>query len=98
QMPDHPSLAMHELIRKLGNFIPQSPKDVTVMQRRLIRAGIRKEGALKMLYGAKVICGLGLPLLTAGAVVSANWDPGNKFATIIMAGAMGFFGPNEYVR
>ena len=98
QMPAHPSLAMHELIRKLGNFIPQSPKDVTVMQRRLIRAGIRREGALKLLYGAKVIAGLALPLLTASAVMGANWDSGNKFATIIMAGAVGFFGPNEYVR
>ena len=98
QMPAHASLAMHDLIRKLGNFIPQSPKDVTVMQRRLIRAGIRKEGALKMLYGAKVVGALALPLLTAAAVVGANWDAGNKFATIIMAGAMGFFGPNEYVR
>jgi tight adherence protein C len=98
QMPVHPSLAMHELIRKLGNFIPQSPKDVTVMQRRLIRAGIRKEGALKMLYGAKVIAALALPALTAATVAGLNWDSGNKFATIIMAGAVGFFGPNEYVR
>ena len=98
QMPSHPSLAMHELIRKLGNFIPLSPKDVTVMQRRLIRAGIRKEGALKVLYGSKVVCGIALPLLTAVSVAGTNWDSGNKFATIIMAGAMGFFGPNEYVR
>jgi tight adherence protein C len=98
QAPAHPSLAMHELIRKLGNFIPQSPKDVTVMQRRLIRAGIRKEGALKLLYGAKAAFGIALPLLTALSVVGANWDPGNKIAAIIMAGAVGFFGPNEYVR
>jgi tight adherence protein C len=94
----HPSLAMHDLIKKLGNFIPQSPKDVTVMQRRLIRAGIRQEGALKILYGAKIIAGIALPSLTALALMGANWDSGNKFATIIMAGAVGFFGPNEYVR
>jgi len=50
------------------------------------------------LYGAKVIGALALPLVTAAAVVGSNWDSGNKFATIIMAGAMGFFGPNEYVR
>src|SRR6185436_852577 len=57
-MPQHPSLALHDLIKRLGNFIPQSPKDVSVMQRRLIRAGIRGEGALKLLYGAKAICGV----------------------------------------
>src|SRR5258706_8873860 len=62
-MPQHPSLALHDLIKRLGNFIPQSPKDVSVMQRRLIRARIRSEGALKLLYGAKAICGGGFPLL-----------------------------------
>src|SRR5580658_4900575 len=98
QMPSHPSLAMHDLIKKLGNFIPQSPKDVTVMQRRLIRAGIRNASALKLLYGAKLVFGIALPLVTAVVVSGSSWDTGNKFATILAAGAIGFFGPNEYVR
>jgi tight adherence protein C len=97
-MPVHPSLAIHELIKKLGNLIPQSPKDVTVMQRRLIRAGIRNENALKILYGAKAILGVALPLLTALTIVSSSADPGNKAAAILAATAVGFFGPNEYVR
>jgi tight adherence protein C len=97
-MPNHPSLAMHELIKKLGNIIPQSPKDVTVMQRRLIRAGIKNPNALKMLYGSKVVLGIALPLLTGVAVAGASSDAGNKFAAILAAGAAGFFGPNEYVR
>ncbi len=69
QMPSHPSLAFHDLIKKLGNIVPQSPKDVTVMQRRLIRAGIRNDSALKILYGAKAALGVGLPLITALAIV-----------------------------
>src|SRR6516164_4138859 len=64
-VPSHPSLALHDLIKKLGNFVPQSPKDVTIMQRRLIRAGIRNENALKILYGAKAACGIAFPLLMA---------------------------------
>ncbi len=98
QMPSHPSLAMHDLIKKLGNLIPQSPKDVTVMQRRLIRAGMRSPNALKMLYGSKVVLGVTLPLLAAVSVAGMASDSGNKFAAIIGAGAMGFFAPNEYVR
>jgi tight adherence protein C len=98
QMPSHPSLAMHDLIRKLGNIIPQSPKDVTVMQRRLIRAGLRNPNSLKLLYGSKVVMGVALPLVTAVGVVGTSSDPGNKFATILAAAAVGFFGPNEYVR
>src|ERR1041385_9262341 len=97
-MPSHPSLALHELMKKLGNFVPQSPKDVSVMQRRLIRAGVRHEGALKILYGAKAVCGIALPVLTATALTSSTADSGNKIAAVLGATAVGFFGPNEYIR
>lgn len=98
QMPSHPSLAFHDLIRRLGNFVPQSPKDVTVMQRRLIRAGIRREGALKVLYGAKAALGVAFPTITTALVIGSETDPSNKFVAILIAAAVGFFGPNEYVR
>jgi tight adherence protein C len=96
--PIHPSLAFHELIQKLGNFVPQSPKDVTVMQRRLIRAGIKDENALKILYGAKAGLGVIMPLLMGALVANTSMDSSNKIAMTLMAGAIGFFGPNEYVR
>ncbi|MEP7351980.1 MAG: type II secretion system F family protein [Acidobacteriota bacterium] len=97
-MPSHPSLAFHDLIKRLGNFVPQSPKDVTVMRRRLIRAGIKGDNALKILYGAKGSLAIALPLLAGSAVLGATWDPGNKIAVILAATGLGFFGPNEYVR
>ena len=98
EMPSHPSLAFHDLIKRLGNFVPQSPKDVTVMQRRLIRAGMRKEGALKILYGAKAVLGIAFPLIALAVVAGSETDTSNKFIVVLLATAMGFFGPNEYVR
>ena len=98
EMPSHPSLAFHDLIKRLGNIVPQSPKDVTVMQRRLIRAGMRNESALKVLYGAKAVCGVVFPLIALAAVAGSDTDPSNKFIVVLLATAMGFFGPNEYVR
>jgi tight adherence protein C len=95
-MPAHPSLAIHELIKRLGNFIPQSPKDVTVMQRRLIRAGVRNENALKILYGAKAFWASRCPA-DALLVVPSSADPATS-SWHSGAGAVGFFGPNEYVR
>lgn len=97
-MPSHPSLAFHDLIKRLGNFVPQSPKDVTVMRRRLIRAGIRNENALTVLYGAKAALGVALPLLVSSMVLGADTESGNKIAAILAAVGVGFFGPNEYVR
>src|ERR1700727_292213 len=82
-VPTHPSLAIHELIKRLGNFIPQSPKDVTVMQRRLIRAGIRNENALKILYGAKFVCGVSFPLIMALAVSATSAESTNKIAGVL---------------
>ena len=97
-VPTHPSLVFREVVKKLGDLIPASPKDVTVMQRRLIRAGIRTPNALKYLYGAKVGLGITLPLLGMIGVANLATDPGNKFMFIAVMGAAGFFGPNEFIR
>ena len=98
QMPRHPSLVFHDLVKKLGSILPASPKDVTVMQRRLIRAGIRNPGALKMLYGAKLILGLVLPIAAGFALVASPLGAERKSLAVMGALAVGFFGPNEYVR
>jgi tight adherence protein C len=97
-VPSHPSLAFHDLIKRLGNIVPQSPKDVTVMQRRLIRAGIRKESALKILYGSKVALAVSLPLVTTALVSGSSAEAGNKIGAVLASIAIGFFAPNEYVR
>lgn len=98
EAPIHPSLVFHEIVKKLGNMVPASPKDVTIMQRRLIRAGMRGPNAVKFLYGAKIACGITFPLIMTLAVAGSGADSSNKFMAILAAGAIGFFGPNEYVR
>jgi len=96
--PVHPSLVFHDIVKRLGALVPVSPKDVTVMQRRLIRAGIRNPNALKILYGAKALFGVLLPALVTLSIFNTSTDQTNKFAAILAAVAVGFFGPNEYVR
>jgi tight adherence protein C len=98
EAPVHPSLVFRDLLQRLGTLIPASPKAVTVMQRRLIRAGFRNDRALKYLYGAKCVLGIGFPLLVAALVANTNADPSNKFIAVIAAVVIGFFGPNEYIR
>ncbi len=70
--PVHPSLVFHDIVKRLGTFVPVSPKDVTVMQRRLIRAGIRNPNALKILYGAKALFGVLLPALVTLSIFNAS--------------------------
>lgn len=94
----HPSLAFHELVKKLGNLLPTAPKDAGVMQRRMIRAGFRKPGAIKLVYGSKVILAVLLPLATTALIAKSEADSNNKIVAVLASLAIGFFGPNEYIR
>jgi tight adherence protein C len=98
QAPRHPSLAFRDLLRRLGALLPASPKDVTVMQRQLIRAGVRNPGALKTFYGAKVILGGLLPLVATLALATAELTTERKMIFVLLCLLTGFFGPNQYVR
>lgn len=96
--PVHPSLVFRDMVKKLGDLVPASPKDVTVMQRRLIRAGFRGPNALKVLYGSKAILGISLPLLMFVVVAGSSTDSTNKIVAVGGALAFGFFGPNQFVK
>jgi tight adherence protein C len=98
KIPVHPSLVFHDLVKRLGNLVPASPKDVSIMQRRLIRAGIKGPNALRILYGAKILLGIALPVLMSFAVAGSAADSSNKILAVLAAAAAGFFGPNEYVK
>ena len=95
--PVHPSLIFRDLAQKLGNLVPASPKDVNLMQRRLIRAGFRGPNSLKVLYGTKAFFGLVLPLATIVGLAGVDMDIGNKIAGAGFAALLGFIGPNQFL-
>jgi tight adherence protein C len=97
EMPTHPSLLFRDMLNRLGTVLPTSPKDMSVQQRRLVRAGMRGPNALRMLYGSKVILGVTLPLVMSVVVWNSASDGSNKMLAVLAAAGLGFFGPNEYV-
>jgi tight adherence protein C len=97
-IPSHPSLVFRELLQKLGDVLPATPKDVTIMRRRLIRAGIRRPHALKILYGSKLVLAVVLPMIAMMLVSGMELPSENKTLAVLLAFAAGFFGPNEYVK
>jgi tight adherence protein C len=98
QVPLHPSLVVHQVLQRIGAVLPQNPKDVTIMQRKLIRAGLRSPNALKILYGTKVLFGVTLPIIASMLVSNSEMEPTNKVLAVLGSVAIGFFGPNEYVK
>jgi tight adherence protein C len=98
EAPIHPSLVFHELVKKLGTIMPVNPREAGVIQKRMMRAGIRNPNAIRYLYGSKLLLGVGLPLLALAAIANTSTDGANKFFLVLGAGAAGFLGPNEYVN
>jgi len=94
----HPSLAFRDLLVKLGDYVPSSPRDSTIMQRRLIRAGFRGPNALKVLYGAKFGGAILVPILMGAWAFGSDMAVANRIMTLVASIAIGFFLPNEYVR
>jgi tight adherence protein C len=97
-MPVHPSLALRDLIRRLGAMLPASAKDVGITHRRLIRAGFRSPNAIRLLYGVKLLLAMLLPLGTS--LLMAGWEASTEVKAIIVAAAatLGFAGPSSFVR
>ncbi|MCC7234774.1 MAG: type II secretion system F family protein [Bryobacterales bacterium] len=98
EAPIHPSLVFHELVKKLGSMLPVNPKDAGVIQRRMIRAGIRNPNAIKYLYGSKLLLVIGLPVLMSMVVMGSGADPANKAMAVLASAGFGFFAPNEYIN
>jgi len=91
----HPSLAFREILVKLGNYVPASPADLTVAQKRLYNAGFRSPTAFKVFYGVKVLAAALLPGLIWLLPVGMSSD--NRLLLTVAAGGLGFLLPNEVV-
>ncbi len=94
----HPSLAFREIMRKLGQFVPSSPGDAGMLHRRLLIAGYRNPSALRTFYGIKATLAVGLPIVTLILHWLFNFGGENWTGFVVASVAIGYFGPNEYLR
>src|SRR5258708_25477650 len=83
--PVHPSLIFHDIVKRLGSLVPASPKDVTVMPRPLIRAGIPHPNPLKILHAPKPLFRMLWPALATLSIFNTAPLPTNKHASILTA-------------
>jgi tight adherence protein C len=92
-----PSLIWHELVSWMGSVAPSSPRDMTRLKLRLVRAGFRAPGALRTFQGARV-CGT---LVLTAAALAAGWRlylPTDRFVMLVGAAAVtGWQAPMQYV-
>jgi len=98
QEATHPSLMFRDILQKLGNMVPASPKDLSVLQRRLMRGGFRGPSALKVFYGIKAVLLLGLPAVVFLVTLKFDIEGSNRLTAMAAAAAAGFFGPNRVLQ
>jgi len=81
------------VVEHFEKILPKSQNEVSVAQQRLIRAGYRSDNAVRMFYGAKVICPVVLLLL--------SWVTGaihlGAFFILALAGGVGYLAPDFWL-
>lgn len=76
-------LSISGAVEQLENVVPKSQAEVSVVLQRLIRAGYRKESAVKVFYGSKAL----VPLLLCAAALATGL--GDLSPLFVYAGALG---------
>lgn len=91
--PNKPGDSIKAIVQPFEKMLPKSPKEVSVLQQRLIRAGLRDDGAVRVLRGAKVAVPVGLCLL----LMTTGVARGNEFFAYVLAIALGYLGPDFWL-
>jgi len=81
------------VVEHFEKILPRSQAEISVVQQRLVRAGLRSDTAVKSFYGAKVITPVVLMLL---AWVTGAYHIGPLFV-FLMAGGIGFLAPDFWL-
>jgi tight adherence protein C len=91
--PHTASDSIRAIVQPFEKVLPKSPKEVTIIQQRLIRAGYRDDGAVHIFYGAKVL----VPIFLCVAATVTGLSRGNEFFVYPVALALGFLGPDFWL-
>jgi tight adherence protein C len=85
--------SLKAVVQPFEKILPKSPKEVSVVQKRLIRAGYREENQVRIFYGAKVL----VPLLLAALVAVTGLHEKLGFFGYALAIGLGFLAPDFWL-
>lgn len=85
--------SLGEMVSNMERLLPKSQAEVSVAQQRLIRAGFRKESAIKLFYGAKVLT----PLILCFVILASGIARDSAFIIYALALGLGFLAPDFWL-
>jgi len=81
-------------IQPFDRVLPKSPQEVSVAQKRLIRAGYREDAHLRIFHGSKVVVPIVLVLLVTFSGITESFNP---FIAYVMAIGLGYLAPDFWL-
>lgn len=88
-----PADSLKAVVQPFEKVLPRSPKEVSVVEKRLMRGGYRDPSAVRIFYGAKVLLPLTLVLLLTVTGLGRN----NAFFVYALALGLGFLAPDFWL-
>jgi tight adherence protein C len=85
--------SVETIVKPFQNLLPRSPAEVSIVQRRLMRAGYRNPSAVNIFYGAKVLVPISL---TLAAWMTGFYTMGGFFVFATTLG-VGFLVPDFWL-
>lgn len=89
--PNRAGDSIKAVVQPFDKLLPKSPQEVSVVQKRLIRAGLREDSHLRLFYGSKVV----VPLLLCAAVAASSYN--GSFMIYLLALGLGYLLPDFWL-
>jgi len=88
------STSLKAVVQPFDKVLPKSPQEVSVIQKRLIRAGFREDAHVRIFYGSKVLVPLALCVLVSVSGVTHYFSP---FMAYALALGLGYLAPDFWL-
>lgn len=85
--------SLKAVIQPFEKILPKSPAEISILEKRLMRAGFRDESAVHIFYGAKVLT----PILVCAFLIVTGIGKNNAFFAYALALALGFLAPDFWL-
>jgi tight adherence protein C len=85
--------SLKAVIQPFEKVLPKSPKEVSVTEQRLMRAGYRDDSAVRIFYGTKVLVPICLCIIATATGVGRS----NAFFVYALALGIGFLAPDFWL-
>jgi tight adherence protein C len=80
-------------VEQLNRVLPKTDAEVSIAEKRMVRAGYRSESAVKIFYGAKVL----IPLIFCALAIATGFASSSPVAAYALSLGIGFIVPDFWL-